>query len=115
MLTHTNNNQMKKITAVFISTMMIGYVVKSQNILLKHDSAPIEFSKLKAADVHDAVDMVIKSSDAAIREITAAAGRQTLNNTLDAYDALQYELADLGAKLGLISSTYADDSIVLKY
>jgi len=111
MLTHTNNNQMKKITAVFISTMMIGYVVKSQNILLKHDSAPIEFSKLKAADVHDAVDMVIKSSDAAIREITAAAGRQTLNNTLDAYDALQYELADLGAKMGLISSTYADDSI----
>jgi Zn-dependent oligopeptidase len=102
---------MKKITAVFISVMMIGYMVQGQNILLKHNSEPINFSNLNAANVHDAVVLVIKSSDEAIKKITAAAGRQTLDNTLFAYDALQYELADLGAKLGLINSTYADDSI----
>jgi thimet oligopeptidase len=102
---------MKKLFYFLIGMCCMCYMAQGQNILLKHNNVPVDFATLNAATVNESVVLLIKSSDEAINKITAAAEKQTLENTLFAYDALQYELGDLQSKLGLINSTYADDSI----
>ncbi len=103
---------MKKI--FILALLMIGGIIQAQdldsNILLKHDNKPIDFTKVTAATLKDAVAMVIKSSDEKIKKMVAVK-TQTLSNTLVAYDNLQYEIADLSMKIGLISSTYSNDEI----
>ncbi len=102
---------MKKLFYFLIGMCCMCYMAQGQNILLKHDNVPVDFATLNAATVNEAVELLIKSSGETINKITAIAEKQTLENTLFAYDAFQYELGDLQSKLGLINSTYADDSI----
>lgn len=101
---------MRKI--VFLALLLFcGFVEaqnKTSNILLRHDNKPIDFAKVTAATIQEAVVIVIKSSDEKIKNIVAAKP-QTISNVLGASDDLQYELADLSMKIGLIQSTFADD------
>lgn len=81
------------------------------NALLIHSNEPILFNKVNPQVIREAVASVIKSSDEKIKNITAVAkGKQNLQNTLFAMDATQYDITDLQMKLGLITSTYEDDS-----
>ena len=103
---------MKKI--FILALTIIGGLVhaqnKTSNILLRHDNKPIDFTKVNDATIKEAVAMVIKSSDEKIKKIVAAKP-QTISNILVAFDDLQYELADLSMKIGLIQSTYSDETI----
>jgi len=102
---------MKKLFLLLIASSCMCCMLQAQNSLLQHDNNLIDFAKLDAATVNESVNILIKRSDEAIATIVAASAKQTVANTLNAYDAFQYELADLQAKMGLISSVYADDSI----
>ena len=103
---------MKKL--FILGLLTIGGLVQAQNsttnILLRHDNKPIDFTKINEATIKDAVAVVIKSSDEKIKNLVAAK-KQTVSNTLVAYDNLQYELADLSMKIGLISSTFSSEGI----
>ena len=103
---------MKKL---FILTLFaIGGFAQAQNnasnILLRHDNKPIDFTKVYATTIQEAVATVIKSSDEKIKKIVAVKN-ETLSNTLVAFDDLQYEINDLSMKIGLIQSTYSDETI----
>jgi Zn-dependent oligopeptidase len=103
---------MKKL---FILTLFaISGIIQAQNttsnILLRHDNKPIDFTKVNAVAIKEAVAIVIKSSDEKIKTIVAVK-TQTLSNTLVAFDDLQYEIVDLSMKIGLIQSTYSDETI----
>jgi thimet oligopeptidase len=103
---------MKKL--FILGLLMIGGLVHAQNktvnILLRHDNKPIDFTKVNDATIKEAVAVVIKSSDEKIKNMVSAK-IQTVANTLVAFDNLQYELADLSMKIGLIQSTYSDSKI----
>ena len=103
---------MKKLFILTFFTMcsFINAQNKEQNILLRHDNKPVDFTKVNADIIKDAVRIVIKSSDKKVNKIIAVK-KQTVENTLTAFDNLQYEISDLSMKIGLISGTYADDSI----
>jgi len=103
---------MKKLL-IFALITINGFVQaqnSSTNILLRHDNKPIDFSKIDAATIQEAVAIVIKSSDEKINKIIAA-NPQTIANTLTALDDFEYELTDLSMKIGLIQSTYSDETI----
>ena len=97
-----------------LALLTIGGLVQAQNnttnILLRHDNKPIDFTKINEATLKDAVDVVIKSSDEKIKNLVAVK-KQTVSNTLVAYDDLSYELGDLSMKIGLISSTFSNEGI----
>ena len=98
---------MKKIIIIiFLLTVSFTY---GQNPLLIQDNTPIDYPKINAASIKEAVAEVMKSSDKRIADIVAAAGNQTLENTLFAYDYMQYVIGDLSSRIGLVSATYADD------
>jgi len=96
---------MKKIfiLALIILSGFVQAQTKTSNILLRHDNKPIDFTKVNAATIEEAVAIVIKSSDEKIKKIVSAKP-QTILNVLVASDDLQYELADLSMKIGLIQS-----------
>ncbi|SHF81730.1 thimet oligopeptidase [Flavobacterium fluvii] len=103
---------MKKLYILALLTLS-GFVQAQNgttNILLRHDNKPIDFTKVTAATLQEAVEIIIKSSDEKIKKIVAA-NPQTISNILVAYDDLDYELTGLGMKIGLIQSTYSDDVI----
>jgi len=103
---------MKKIfiLALIILSGFVQAQTKTSNILLRHDNKPIDFTKVNAATIEEAVAIVIKSSDEKIKKIVSAKP-QTILNVLVASDDLQYELADLSMKIGLIQSTFSDELI----
>lgn len=103
---------MKKlfILTLFALCSFINAQNKEQNILLRHDNNPLDFTKVNVAIIKDAVTLVVKSSDEKVSKIIAVK-KQTVENTLTAFDKLQYEISDLSMKIGLISGTYSDDSI----
>ncbi|MEO6672597.1 MAG: hypothetical protein ABIN93_04145, partial [Ginsengibacter sp.] len=83
----------------------------SANPLLVHSNEPVRFDKVNASAIRDAVKEVMKISDAIVRKIIAvSATAHTSPNTLMAFDELSYHITDLSMKLGLIGSTYPDDS-----
>lgn len=99
----------------FILVLLImGGLVQAQNtsnnILLRHDNKPIDFTKVNEFTLKEAVATVIKSSDGKIKNIIAARP-QTISNVLVAFDNLGYELSDLAMKISLIQSTYSDKKI----
>jgi Zn-dependent oligopeptidase len=80
------------------------------NPFLVHSNQPIHFEKIDSATVKDAVAQVIAQCDKRIKAIIAVpAGRQTVANTLMAFDDLSYDLGDLGGKVYLVTATYTDD------
>lgn len=103
---------MKKV--FIIALLLIGGFAQAQknstNILLRHDNKPIDFTKVNEATIKEAVAIVIKSSDEKVKKIIAA-NPQTISNILVAYDDLDYDLAGLSMKIGLIQSTYSDKII----
>jgi len=103
---------MKKLI-IFTFLAISGFIQAqntSSNILLRHDNKPIDFSKIDAATIQEAVAIVIKSSDEKINKIITA-NPQTIKNILVASDHLYYELTDLSMKIGLIQNTFSDEKI----
>src|SRR4029077_20990680 len=97
---------------LFLSAISFGQPASPANVLLVHSNAPIEFTKVNAATVQAAVTKVMSMSDALVKKIISIpAGTKTSSNTLMVVDELQYELSDLGMKLGLILSAYPSDSV----
>ncbi len=94
-----------------LMTVLTTHAALSQNILLVHNNKPVDYTKVTAPVIREAVTGVIKIADHQTESIIAAASAQTLANTLYAYDAMQYEISDVLSKLGLISATFSDDSI----
>lgn len=100
-----------------LSFIIISYSIQAQktvdkNPLLIHNNSAVQFNAVKTVLISDAVAQVMKTSDERIKKISSVVkGKQTVANTLMALDELQYEITDLQSKLGLIASTYADDSI----
>ncbi len=102
---------MKKFFSLLLPVVIICSYTKAQNILLQHNNSSIDFSKLDAATISEAVDKDIKICDEKITVIIAAAKKQTTANTLTAFDWLSYELGDLSSKLQLVSSTSTNDAV----
>ena len=83
----------------------------NNNPLLIHSNNPISFDKVTAKIVREAVTLSIKSADAALKKISQpTTAPLTFDNVVKPFDAVIYDLTDLSFKLGLISSTYVDDS-----
>lgn len=83
----------------------------ASNPLLVHTNDRIKFNAVTAPTIRQAVSAVIKLSDARVKKIISVpSNARTLSNTLMAFDELGYEIGDLSMKLGLIASTYTDDS-----
>jgi len=83
----------------------------SKNPLLIHSNKPIAFNKVNATAVKQAVAEAIQTSDNDIAKICAVKENTwTFANTIKPFDAILYDLNDLSYKLGLISSTYSNDS-----
>jgi thimet oligopeptidase len=107
---------MKNVKRLIVFLSAIPAIVSAQNPrstnpLLVHSNTPIAFDKVNAAACRDAVGALIKVSDQRIEQIAAIPpSKKTLNNTLMAFDELQYDLTDLGNKLGVVAATYSDDS-----
>ena len=86
-------------------------VPKVTNPLLIHSNNAIMFDAVNASTIKGAVAEVIKLSTERTNRIKANVNRaKSLSMTLFAFDELNYEINDLSMKLGLIASTYTDDS-----
>jgi thimet oligopeptidase len=80
------------------------------NPLLVRSNQPINFEKVDAVVLKNAVDKTVTQCNQLVKNITAVpAGKQTTTNTLMAFDDLSYYLGDLGGKVYLASTTYVDD------
>lgn len=85
--------------------------VFASNPLLVRSSERIQFNKVTAPVIRQAVASLIDVSNVRVKRISdVPAKAQTSANTLMAFDELYYDLGDLSMKLGLIASTYPDDS-----
>ncbi|MEP7264076.1 MAG: M3 family metallopeptidase [Bacteroidota bacterium] len=99
---------MKKIFLLMISACLAFYA-PAQNPLLVRDNSPINYPKINAEAIRTAVADVKISSDQKIAKIIESSKNQTLQNTLMAYDEVQYEISDLSSRIGLVAATYAND------
>jgi thimet oligopeptidase len=80
------------------------------NPLLVRTNQPIHFEKVNADVLKDAVDKTIIQCDNLVKKIiTVPKGKQTIANTLMAFDELNYYLGDISGKIFLPSTTYPDD------
>ncbi len=99
------------ICLAFIVTFSNAQTSATDDPLLIHSNAPIEFNKISANGIRQAVSSTIALSETRIKNIVSVpADAHTLANTLMAMDELNYDLNDLSYKLSLISSTFPDDS-----
>ncbi|HTB26453.1 MAG TPA: M3 family metallopeptidase [Puia sp.] len=81
------------------------------NPLLIHSNNPIAFDKVDAKIIRQAVEQIIQLSNKRVNQIiTGLKPGSGPGSVLAVYDLMSYDLNDLGAKLGLISQTYTDDS-----
>ncbi len=80
------------------------------NPLLVHSNEPIQFGKITATTIIDAVDKAIASCNNQVKAIISVpAGKQTIANTLTAFDELNYTISDLNGKVYLPGATFVDD------
>ncbi len=104
-------NQALATAAFSLCLLNVTAQTSSQNPLLIHSNTPVEFTKFNAANIREASDEMIKISDGRIKKVSdVASNAHTVQNTLMVFDELFYGLADLEAKLGVVGSTYSDDS-----
>lgn len=101
----------------FIRLMLAALVIGNSNLsaqengLLVHSNEPIQFDKVNASVIKDAVNKVMQLSDERIKKISSInKNERTTANVLYALDELQYNISDLLMKLGLMGVTYVDDS-----
>ena len=96
---------------LFVTVQTVFSQAQSLNPLLVHSNNPIAFDKVDAKIVREAVAQIIDISNKRVNKIIAGikpgAGQ---GSVLAAYDMMSYDLNDISVKLGLISSTYTDDS-----
>ena len=94
-----------------LSLAGICQALPSNNPLLAQSNEPIQFQKIDAQAIKDAVVTVIKISDARVeRLVTIPVKARSTANTLMAFDALYFDINDLAQKLGIIAATYQDDA-----
>jgi len=98
---------MRKLFILLASVVTLG--VNAQNQLLIRDNTPIDYSKIDVATVQSALDEMKRSVDQKIEAIIKVSSNQTVENTLMAYDRVQYEISDMSARIGLVSSVFSDD------
>ncbi|MFT3679522.1 MAG: hypothetical protein QM791_04575 [Ferruginibacter sp.] len=94
----------------FIIALLLCVAGYSQNILLRHDNKPVDYTRVNPEVIRESVDVVMKATDRKVAAIIKSSANQTMGNTFFALDDLLYELADLSSRLQLIYSTFADDS-----
>lgn len=95
------------IICFFVLTVMCSAQTSTdKNPLLFHSNAPIEFAKIDASKVREAVADLTRISDIRVKSMVSTPNV----NLLSAFDELQYNLVDLSSKLDLVSKTYTDDS-----
>ncbi len=96
---------------LFTSIQTLFSRAQSVNPLLIHSNSPIDFNRVNAKNIREAVAQIIDLSNKRVSKIIAGlkpgAGP---GSTLAAYDLMSYDLNDLGAKLGLIANSFTDDS-----
>ena len=105
--------RIKLLSLFLILALATGLHAQSDenNPLLIHSNNPISFDKVTATTVREAVTISIKMADAALKNISRPMkAPRTFDNVIKPFDAVIYDLTDLSFKLGLISSTYVDDS-----
>ena len=91
--------------------VFVGAMAQNENPLLVHSNAPIQFSKINATIIKDAVDKTIAQSNDRLKKITTVmAPKHTTDNTLVALDGLIYYVTDLGMKLGVVAATSTDEA-----
>jgi thimet oligopeptidase len=94
-----------------ISALPLFSQTQSGNPLLVHSNNPIAFDKVDAKVIRQAVEQIIQLSDKRVKQIISGLKPGSgPGSVLAVYDLMSYDLSDLGAKLGLISQTYTDDS-----
>jgi Zn-dependent oligopeptidase len=99
-----------------ILLLMMPVMAMSQNSMLTnpfllYSNAPIEFNKVNAQVIKDAVSTIITVTNQRVKKLTAIpAGKKTVANTLMAFDEINYDLGDVGNKVSLVASTYANDN-----
>jgi len=82
-----------------------------ENLLLIHSNEPIQFDKVNAVVISDAVKEIMRVSDIRVKKIIAGMKPGGgAGSTLVEYDLLSYDLNDLAMKLGLIAETFESDS-----
>lgn len=103
-------NISKKLGIAFLLLPFAAFSQSSMltNPLLVHSNKPIPFDKVNAATIKDATATLIKVTDERINRLVA--GKKTVANVLMGFDEINYGLADLGGKVTVIASTYADDA-----
>lgn len=91
--------------------VFISAIAQNENPLLVHSNAPIQFSKINAAIIKEAVDKTIAQSNERLKKIIAIIPpKRSTDNTLVALDGLIYYVTDLGMKLGVIAATSTDEA-----
>ena len=94
-----------------ISALPLFSQTQAVNPLLVHSSNPIAFDKVDSKVIRQAVEHIIQLSNKRVKEIISGLKPGSgPGSVLAAYDLMSYDLNDMGAKLGLISQTYTDDS-----
>jgi thimet oligopeptidase len=101
---------MKKLAGLILFSAIYFTASAQKNQLLLRDNTPINYRNIDAASIRSALNEVKQSVDQKIAAIVAASKNQTVQNTLMAYDEMQYQVADLSSRFGLITSTFSDDS-----
>ncbi len=108
------NMRVTKYTITAILCFMISAAISQTppvNLLLIHSNNPIAFDKVDAKVIRQAVEQIIQISNKRVNQIISGMKPGSgPGSTLAVYDLISYDLNDLGAKLGLISQTYTDDS-----
>ena len=97
--------------AIFTLLISFSALAQNENPLLEHSNAPIRFDKVDSASIKDAVSKTIAQTDERLNKlISVMAPRRNTANTLLALDDINYYIADLSMKLGLIAATSTNDA-----
>ena len=98
---------------LLLAAMLLSFTAaysQTANPLLVHSNAPINYEKVDAEALKDAVNKTVEKCDQLAKNIISVpAGKQTVTNTLMTFDNLSFELGDLGGKVYLASVTFPDD------
>ena len=88
-----------------------GFAQQPVNPLMVESNDPIQFQKVDAAVIRDAVGSLISLSDGRVKKISnLAPPAMTTANVLVEVDKLGFDLSFLGAKLGMIGLTSTDEA-----
>lgn len=100
------------LVAVLVGIGAAGQSSHKPNLLLMHSNRAIAFNKVNSSIVRNATLELIEVSGKRIHRIVSIpVASKNLENTVLAFDELQYDLSDLLWKQTLIAAVYEDDSV----